>query len=148
MARKKNTPVNTIGEAEKIEFLVAISEGASTSKAAALIGLSRNVLIRLRATDDRFAEAWDDAFEQANDILEDELMDLALNKHWGPAVIVALKARRPERWATKLVPPQVLVKTESVTVASIAKMEEQHAGGSKIPFARELVIDNEPSPTK
>lgn len=105
----------SIPDTKREQFLDALGETANVSKAAAVTGISRQRFYRLRDADDTFAQAWDAAFEQGVDALEEEALRRAIegevNKvYYGGKEIGAtrklsdsllmflLKALRPERY--------------------------------------------------
>lgn len=53
-------------------FLALLAAGRSVTAAARLTGVSRETVYQHRRSDPDFARAWDDAIEQAADLLEDE----------------------------------------------------------------------------
>ena len=82
----------------KRRFCQALAEGASPSKAAHALELSRSGVYYQRSVDPDFAAAWDEARELAADMYEDRLHDLAVGDRNPASVIFQLKNRRPERW--------------------------------------------------
>lgn len=82
----------------KRRFSQAIAEGASTSKAAHALEMSRSGVYYQRSVDPDFAAAWDEALELAADLYEDRLHDLAVGDRNPASVIFQLKNRRPDRW--------------------------------------------------
>jgi Homeodomain-like domain len=97
------------------QFLGYLRDGWSISAAAGKIGVSRQAVYRLRASDDEFAHQWEDAYESGTDVYEDEVKRRAVEGTEKPVfyqgeivghvrefsdtlLIVALKARRPERY--------------------------------------------------
>ena len=53
-------------------FIEALERGMTISGAARLANLGRSTVYALRASDEGFARAWDDALETGTDALEDE----------------------------------------------------------------------------
>ena len=82
----------------KRRFLRAIAEGASTSKAANALEMSRSGVYYQRSVDPDFAAAWEEALELAADLYEDRLHDMALDSRHPAPVIFQLKNRRPDKW--------------------------------------------------
>ena len=82
----------------KRRFCQALAEGASPSKAAHALELSRSGVYYQRSVDPDFAAAWDEALELAADLYEDRLHDLAVGDRNPASVIFQLKNRRPDRW--------------------------------------------------
>ena len=82
----------------KRRFCEAIAAGASPTKAAGALDLSRQSAYYQRGIDAEFAAAWEEALEQAADLYEDALDKLALKSGNVGAVIFQLKNRRPDRW--------------------------------------------------
>lgn len=82
----------------KVKFCQAIAEGASTSKAAHALEMSRSGVYYQRTIDPLFAAAWKEALELAADMYEDRLHDLAVGDRNPASVIFQLKNRRPDQW--------------------------------------------------
>jgi hypothetical protein len=59
--------------AERDVFLAAVSEGWSATSASERAGADRKRFYELKAEDEAFAEQWAEAYEQATQMLEDEL---------------------------------------------------------------------------
>lgn len=57
---------------KRASFLEALATCGVVTKAAEAVGYTRQFMYELRAKDDAFAQAWDDALEQAADRLEAE----------------------------------------------------------------------------
>ena len=104
-------------EKEREDFLEALREGASVSKAAVFAGLARSTVYRWRSEDEDFARAWDDAYESGTDNLEDEAKRRAFDGVERPVfykgavvghvreysdtlLMQQLNARRPEKYRT------------------------------------------------
>ena len=102
----------TISAENRDAFLAALKQGFSITHAARLAGHARQRMYELRGADEEFAAAWADAWEQGTDVLEDELRRRALgydevtydgdgrvlrcvHRFDTPAIVLALKARRP-----------------------------------------------------
>lgn len=96
-------------------FLAHLRHGWSVSASAGKIGVSRQAVYALRLDDKEFAAAWEDAYESGTDIYEDEAKRRSVEGTKKPVfykgaivghvreksdvlLIVALKARRPERY--------------------------------------------------
>ena len=60
------------------QFLKALTETCNVTAAARQIGMSRRAMYDRRDADTEFAEAWDDAIDQAVDALEEEVRRRAL----------------------------------------------------------------------
>lgn len=92
---------------QRERMLAALRQGASPSAAAAYAGISRATYYRWRDADEAFAAAIIDATEAGTDRLEDELLARATdpNNPSPIALIVALKARRPEKYKEGYVAP-------------------------------------------
>lgn len=60
------------------DFLAALCEGASISKACAASGVARRTVYDWRHADKDFASAWDEAVEAGTDVLEDEAVRRAV----------------------------------------------------------------------
>ena len=82
----------------KRRFCQALAEGASPSKAAHALELSRSGVYYQRSIDPDFAAAWEEALELAADLYEDRLHDLAVGDRNPASVIFQLKNRRPAQW--------------------------------------------------
>lgn len=97
------------------EFLRVVSETANISRAALMIGISRQHLYLLRDEDPEFSKRWDQAVEIGTDALEDEATRRAVEgwdepvfyqgeqcalvrKYSDTLLIVQLKARRPQKY--------------------------------------------------
>lgn len=100
---------------KRAEFLDYLRDGWSITAAAAKIRVSRQAVYALRKSDDEFAKEWDDAYESGTDLYEDEAKRRAIQGTEKPVfyqgevvghikeysdtlLIVALKARRPEKY--------------------------------------------------
>ena len=66
--RRSKAPTPT----EKRKFLQALAEGWSVRRASQQAGLAFQRFYELRASDEPFAEAWVEAYEQGTQRLEDE----------------------------------------------------------------------------
>lgn len=97
------------------QFLGLVANGASITRAARSIRMSRQYMYELRVKDPIFAAAWDAAEEEGTDLLEDEATrraaegveepvyykgDVAgfVRKYSDTLMIVLLKARRPDKY--------------------------------------------------
>ena len=58
--------------AQREQFLAALSETASVTRACEITGLPRRTVYNWRATDPEFAQAWEVALDLGTDALEDE----------------------------------------------------------------------------
>jgi Bacteriophage Sf6, terminase small subunit-like len=96
-------------------FLARLAQGESVATAASAIHTARGTVYRWRAADPEFKEAWEFAYEEGTDVLEDEAQrravdgvhDFRLDRHgvehpftrYSDALLMCLlKARRPERF--------------------------------------------------
>lgn len=96
-------------------FLAALTVGCTVTAAANRAGVHRTTVYVWRGADKEFAAAWDDAYEQGSDHLEDEARRRAVDGVTKPLMykgkkcgsiqeysdtlmITLLKARRPERF--------------------------------------------------
>ena len=82
----------------KCRFIVAIAEGASTTKAANALGLARQGAYYQREIDPEFAVAWDEALELAADLFADLLHEAAISSRHPAFMIFLMKNRWPDRW--------------------------------------------------
>lgn len=97
------------------EFLDYLRDGWSVTASAGRIGVSRQAVYALRLADGEFAKEWEDAYESGTDVYEDEAKRRAIQgteepvfyqgevvghvrKYSDTLLIVALKARRPDRY--------------------------------------------------
>lgn len=85
---------------KKEKFLAVLARGASVSKAAAAIAVSRNCVYEHKKADPDFSAAWDDAYDQGTDRIEDVALELATTGSV-PLVIFLLKSRRKEIYSEK-----------------------------------------------
>ncbi|GIX17682.1 MAG: hypothetical protein KatS3mg119_1868 [Rhodothalassiaceae bacterium] len=100
---------------QRARFLAVLRETANVSAAARAVGMSRSGAYQLRQQDEAFRAAWDDALEEALDLLEAELWRRALKGVARPVFyggkrcgvirsysdqlgMFLLKAHRPERY--------------------------------------------------
>ena len=75
-----------------------MAQGASITKAAEALGLTRQSAHYQRQIDPDFAEAWAEALERQADLAEDTLAELAHKTKNVGAVIFSLKNLRPWKW--------------------------------------------------
>lgn len=145
--RPKAQPL-TSTKAEK--FLACLAKGDSPAKAARTIGFTRSAIYAARNAIPEFADAWKEALEEGTDMFEDKLVELATQETpWGPAILVLLKTRRPEVYATKLVNPMVMIRTDSAVFASIEQMEREETEKSNVlPFKTEITIEHDQPPNR
>jgi hypothetical protein len=87
---------------KKDKFLATLARGGSVSRAAAAIGVSRNCLYIHRREDPEFLAAWEDAYEQGTDRIEDVALELATTGSV-PLVIFLLKSRRKDVYSEKVI---------------------------------------------
>ncbi|MGO8867339.1 MAG: terminase [Alphaproteobacteria bacterium] len=100
---------------KRAQFIAALENGASVTKAARATRISRQEWYRTRKDDEAFAAAWDAAIEIGTDALEDEAVRRAVigvrqpvfqggklvgyvRVHSDFLLNVLLKARRPEKF--------------------------------------------------
>jgi hypothetical protein len=100
---------------KKEEFFGYLREGWSVTASAGKIGVSRQAVYALRLSDGEFASEWEHAYEAGTDVFEDEVKRRAIEGTDKPIfyqgevvghvkefsdtlLIVALKARRPEKY--------------------------------------------------
>lgn len=103
----------------RAKFLAVLSKGGSITAAAAKAGMSRRGCYDWRDNDAAFAQAWEDAYEEGSDRLEDEAMRRARDGTLKPVyqqgkmvgkvreysdhlMNTMLKARRPERFKERV----------------------------------------------
>ena len=84
--------------ARKRKFCKLVAQGASITKAAEALGLTRQSAHYQRQIDLDFAEAWAEALERQADLAEDTLAELANRTKNVGAVIFSLKNLRPGKW--------------------------------------------------
>jgi hypothetical protein len=60
------------------DFLQALADGMSVTSAANFAGIARSYAYQVKDLDREFASAWDDAIEQATDLLEDAIRRKAI----------------------------------------------------------------------
>lgn len=77
----------------KFVFLRTLRKNANVTESCRMSGISRRTAYNLREVDDKFAEQWDDAVEQALDDLEDAAWERA-KAGSDPLMIFLLKVRR------------------------------------------------------
>lgn len=100
---------------KRAEFLDYLRDGWSITASAGKISVSRQAVYALKLADDEFAKEWQDAYESGTDVYEDEAKRRAIEGTEKPVfyqgeivghireysdtlLIVALKARRPEKY--------------------------------------------------
>lgn len=101
------------------QFLDHLRNGWSITASAGKIGVSRQAVYALRASDHEFSRAWEDAYEAGTDVYEDEVKRRAIDGTEKPVfyqgeivghireysdtlLIVALKGRRPEKYRERV----------------------------------------------
>jgi hypothetical protein len=113
--------------ARQERFLKALADTGIVSAAVEIAGTSRTRVYELRKRDTAFAEAWDEAEEQAADVLEaeawrravagvqealvsagrvvrdDDGQPLAIRRYSDTLMLALLKARRPEKFKDRAV---------------------------------------------
>jgi hypothetical protein len=121
--------------------LVNLSAGWSVTRSATLAGYTRSTAYLYRAADPAFAAAWDDAFQQGADRMEDEvqrrshdgwLEDVyykgevvgAVRRFSDTLLLANVKARRPERFRENAkVAVSLSESLEALVLASLAPVE-------------------------
>jgi hypothetical protein len=78
------------------KFLAKLADGRSVNSACKAAGYVRRSVYDQRKIDPEFAEAWDDAYEQGSDKLEDDTADAAEQNDI--LKMFLLKARRPDKY--------------------------------------------------
>jgi hypothetical protein len=86
--RTKRTPKR------QAEFLQLLAKGTSVGDAALAVGCRRRAVYDWRASDDDFRLAWDDALDQATEVVESVLFNQARDGNL-LACIFWLKSHRP-----------------------------------------------------
>jgi hypothetical protein len=81
-------------DSQKRRFLSALTVHGTVSHAAQAAGVSRNTAYRWRVEDRQFADAWDEATENAVDQVESTIYQQAIGGNT-IAAIFYLKAHRP-----------------------------------------------------
>jgi len=81
-------------DTKKKRFIETLAAQGTVSHAAQAAGVSRNTAYRWRQNDLKFAEAWEEAHENAVDAVESVLYQSALRGNI-VAIIFYLKAHRP-----------------------------------------------------
>ena len=99
------------------EFLDALAAGLSVTKSSKACGIGRRTVYSWRSADEEFSTAWESAYEQGSDALEDEAYHRAVEGIEKPVgwyqgkpggtvteysdtlLIFLLKGRRPEKFA-------------------------------------------------
>lgn len=126
------------------DFIEALAPGMSVTSAAKFAGFSRVYAYQVKDADPEFASAWDDAIEQATDLLEDAIRKRAIQGELEPifykGVQVAtvpktsdllkmflMKARHPEYRDNNKVEIQVGDKLGELMDAISGKAEEPAA---------------------
>jgi len=82
-------------------FLAKLAESGNITASAKAAGVPRTTVYRWREKFKTFAAEWDDALEQACDILEAEAWRRALNEQSDRLLMFLLKAHRPERFTER-----------------------------------------------
>lgn len=115
---KVKRPVLLTEERQQI-FLQSLASGDTISMAAHKAGVTRRVAYNLRQRDDAFAEAWNQAYEDGADVLEQEALRRAVHGTLKPVyqqgqqvgeireysdnlLILLLKGRKPERYRDRV----------------------------------------------
>lgn len=88
----------TITDDERTRFLDGLRKGMSVAAAASVAGISRRGAYRLAEVDPAFKAAWDDAYDEGTDRIEDEVVKLGVKNGNVVALIFMLKARRPDKY--------------------------------------------------
>jgi hypothetical protein len=110
----------TSQRAWKKAFLEALSGGATITHAARLAGVARSAVYALRDEDESFAVAWDEAYAEGSDTIEQEAIRRAVQGIEGRPVtyrgqvvaemteysdtllLALLKARKPESYRERM----------------------------------------------
>jgi len=79
------------------KFLAVLAEGSTVEIAARACGKDRSTCYRRRQADKEFAEAWDTAIESGTDLIEQRLIERAMN-YSDQLILALMKARRPDVW--------------------------------------------------
>ena len=98
MTPEKRRLVRKITPALKRKVFEAMANGASPTRAAKAIGVSRSALYYQRDVDPDFRDAWEEALETQADMYEDALQDAAIEKHNIGGIIFGLKNLRSDKW--------------------------------------------------
>jgi hypothetical protein len=101
-ARTPRSRRNSRRTPAEAKFLGALRLGKSIAAAARAAGIGRRTSYDWRDADARFAAAWDAAFEEGSDHLEDIALKGA-EQGSERLLLALLKARRPQRYARTLV---------------------------------------------
>ena len=64
---------------QRTRFLDTLAKTANVTASSAVIGLHRNTMYQMRESDPDFAEAWENAIEQATDALEQACRNRAID---------------------------------------------------------------------
>jgi hypothetical protein len=84
-------------ERKRKRFLEFLCAGEPVTRAAAGAGVGRRTVYDWRKADAEFAQAWDEAWEQGTDLLEEVALERAVNGS-DLLLIFLLKGRRPQRY--------------------------------------------------
>lgn len=84
--------------AERKAFLENLAKGLSVTTSAKAAKISATQLYKERKADPEFAEAWDNAIEEGNDILEDHVLKMGIEGKNLTALIFLLNGRRPDKF--------------------------------------------------
>lgn len=142
----------TLQRAWKRKFLDALEQGVTVREAAASAGVGRSTAYEARESDADFASAWDTAYEEGTDVLEQEAFRRAVEGTRGRPVVadgqiiaevqeysdtlmtLLLKARRPSRYRER-----VDVKhSGQIAAPTAAELEANRAAGLDEKLAQAL----------
>lgn len=87
----------TANERKRKRFLTMVSDGYSIARAAEGAKIARQTAYNWRREDADFARAWDEAWQQGCDVLEEVAQDRAVDKS-DLLLIFLMKGRRPDRY--------------------------------------------------
>lgn len=132
------------------QFLGLVANGASITRAARSIRMSRQYMYELRVKDLTFAADWDTAEEEGTDLLEDEAARRAaegvdepvfykgvvagvVRKYSDTLLIVLLKARRPDKYrerqeTTHKGDPSAPILVRQITAVPPGEADDDRAG--------------------
>ena len=79
------------------KFLAVLAQGSTVEIAARAAGRDRSSCYRRRQADKDFAERWDMAIESGTDMIEQRLIERAMN-YSDNLILALMKARRPDVW--------------------------------------------------
>ena len=95
---ERHRRVRKLTQALKRKVCEAIATGASPTRAAEAVGVSRSALYYQRGVDPDFAAAWQEALEIQADMYEDALRQAAIEQKNIGGIIFGLKNLRADKW--------------------------------------------------